>query len=462
MNPHLPSIASSELLILIRGGKRTGKTSLLKRMSGRPVSENYEASTITQTTTIRWKPESKPSTTVSITLLDVVSMNPRLTTTAHGTPHGIIVIYDPRDSESVTYAAHVIENTPTNIPVALLTNFQDLITADLHPTLRPFTNRCHSIASSMVTNLGLAELSHWLELPLALNIYNSYSKLFKHTTKEISRLKSMFAPGNANRVINLNAPKDEDDGFWSDDDNRNSFQKFSKAPNLQNITLYANNNNVNNNGLPEIRSVPELTDNTGPIDKDDELMQAIIQTASRSKTIIGKDEIDYDRPTRKPIHGIPSNAPPIASVNLQGITSSASTSLSASASNILNGGMNNYSYGQPTERKKHHHGGKSGERRRHHHRSANRSESQGSSGGAPPQIPLQPMQVQPRRLPQNAVVGPPPSSIRGDGKVPTVQQFQIQNQMMGRRDIPQQQQQIQQQSQKPVQQPQAFNDYDTI
>ena len=91
----------------------------------------------------------------------------------------------------------------------------------------------------------------------------------------------MFAPGNINRVINLNAHKDDDDGFWSDDD-KNPIQMFAKPK------------NQSNNNLPEIQQIPELTDNTGPIDKDDELMTAIIQTASKQKTIIGKDEIEYD------------------------------------------------------------------------------------------------------------------------------------------------------------------------
>ena len=250
-------------------------------MSGRAFTEEYEASTITQTTTIKWRPSNDSDSFVSITLLDVVSMNPRLTTTAHGAPQGIIVMYDPRDVNSVNYAVQLIENTPSNIPIALLTNFQDLITADLHPSLRKFTDRCYPIPSSMCTNLGLAELSHWLQLPLSLNIFHAYKKLLAHTNKEITRLKSMFAPGNVNRVINLNIAKDDDDGFWSDDE-KNPIQMFAKPKNQQ------------NNNLPEIQQVPELTDNTGPLDKDDELMTAIIQTASKQKTVIGKDEIDYD------------------------------------------------------------------------------------------------------------------------------------------------------------------------
>lgn len=335
MNPNLAKHASSELLILIRGGKRTGKTSLLKRMSGRPFSEEYEPSTITQTTTIKWRPQSGQSNIVSITLLDVVSMNPHLTTTAHGSPQGIIVMYDPRDSESVNYAVQVIENVPMSIPISLLTNFQDLITADLHPLLRPFTNRCYPISSSMITNLGLSELSHWLELPLSLNIFSAYSKLLNYSNKETVRLKSMFAPGNTSRILNLNSKKDEDDGFWSDDD-RNSFQMYSNPNKLRQI----------NNSLPDIQPMPELAEPSMVNEKDDDLMRQIIQTASSTKTVIGKDEIEFDNQKKNPL----------AMVNL---TMNSSQKL-----------------GNQSEKKRHHHSSSksSGERRKHHHKSSKKEE----------------------------------------------------------------------------------------
>lgn len=147
----------------------------------------------------------------------------------------------------------------------------------------------------------------------------------------------MFAPGNINRVINLNAHKDDDDGFWSDDD-KNPIQMFAKPK------------NQSNNNLPEIQQIPELTDNTGPIDKDDELMTAIIQTASKQKTIIGKDEIEYDNfamknQQQKQIQQIQPNIPQVAQQ-------------------------------QNTERKRHKHSSKnSGEKRHRHHKSSRKNDS---------------------------------------------------------------------------------------
>lgn len=428
MNPHLPKIASSELLILIRGDKRTGKTSLLKRMSGRPFTEEYEASTITQTTTIKWRPDSNSDSFVSITLLDVVSMNPRLTTTAHGAPQGIIVIYDPRDSSSVNYAVQLIENTPSNIPIALLTNFQDLITADLHPSLRKFTDRCYAISSSMCTNLGLAELSHWLQLPLSFNIFNAYKKLLTHTNKEITRLKSMFAPGNVNRVINLNVAKDDDDGFWSDDE-KNPIQMFAKP----------RNQSVNN--LPEIQQIPELTDNTGPIDKDDELMSAIIQTASKQKTVIGKDEIDYEN------YSLQNQQPP---QNQQQKTTLP----------LVVGQQQ-----QGTERKRHRHSSKNnGEKRRHHHKSSRKNDlsPQLSASGSNPNISQ--MYGNQQKVPQTIQMSPSEQArqlklnalgYQTSAPATSIYQHNQRNQQM------QQQQQQQQMQQKQVPQP-NLSGYDSI
>lgn len=292
MNPKLPAIAASQLLISIRGAKKTGKSSLQKRMCGKAVPETYTPTSITQTRTTHWTPRGKVGSTVTLTLLDVVSSNARVTATAHGMPHGVIVLYDPRDQESVNYAHQVIEETPRSIPIALLTNFQDVITADLHPLFRNYSERCYCISSSMVTNLGLAELAHWLELPLALNVYNAYHTLHTSCDREITRLKAMFTPGTHQVRVGMNPDAEDDLGFWSDDDTnldsqvrktlrRDKKRKKKELPDLDNIQLYA---------PPPTAARTEK----GEDEDVDELMKAIIQTASTSKKVVGLDEIDFD------------------------------------------------------------------------------------------------------------------------------------------------------------------------
>lgn len=278
-----------QLLISIRGAKQTGKSSLQRRMCGKPFTEEYSATTITQARVINFAPKTKPGTVVAITLLDVVSMNARIAATSHGLPHGVIVIYNPAVKETVDYALSVIQETPRNIPIALLTNFQDVATADLHPRFRPYVQRCFTIGSSMKTNLGLAELARWLELPFALSIYASYKQMHTHAQKEIKRLNAMFDPANPRVRVGVNPDGDNDDAFWSDDDTnllsqvkktrRQARTRMKELPDLENIQLYA---------PKPAEAVPEEKE-------EDELMQAIIQTAAKSKRVVGLDEIDFDK-----------------------------------------------------------------------------------------------------------------------------------------------------------------------
>jgi hypothetical protein len=235
---------SSCLLIMIRGFKKVGKTCLLRRMTGQAITETYVPTAITQQSTSIWRPKGRR---VSLTLLDVVSVSPRLSTSSHGVPHGVILMYDPRTPESVSYAADVIAHTSTTIPIAILTNFQDLITADLHPSLGDFSNRCVSIVSSMTTNLGLVELSRWLELPLSLNVFCFYRSALKDATSEIARLRNLFATGrkqvSQTRSVAV-APRpllidSNDDGFWSDDDHRSPRQSQNRREEYEEIQMYA-------------------------------------------------------------------------------------------------------------------------------------------------------------------------------------------------------------------------------
>ena len=260
MNLNQPQLARSELLIIIRGFRKTGKTSLLNLMSGKQQTSTYVATTLTQTSTMNWTPPSSPESRVNITLMDVVSMSANVSNTTHGVPNGIIVMYDPRDSESVSYAAKVIEETKPTIPIAILTNFQDVITASIHPILNNYKRRCYGIETSMVTNLGLEELNKWLELPWRLGIRNSYQNLINYVTKEILRLNSIFLPGvnrrlktvtkkdkknNENGIVEDGLISNENEGFWSDEDDN-----YSKYDENYEISLYPKEEKGNNVSNP--------------------------------------------------------------------------------------------------------------------------------------------------------------------------------------------------------------------
>ena len=307
-----PLGALNQLLIAIRGAKQTGKSSLQRRMCGKPFVETYTATSITQARTMRWVPRTKAGMVVTITLLDVVSMNPRVTATSQGMPHGVIVIYNPAEKDSIDYALKMIRETARNIPIALLTNFQDVVTTDLHPKFRSLTKRCFPIGTSMKTNLGLAELAKWLELPFALNIYNTYHNLYTMATKEVKRLNSMFDPENPKVRVGVVQDMDDEDGFWSDDDTNLASQikrtrrqqgktsaKRKELPDLENIQMYA----------PKQELAMESQKTQIGVKDDDDLMQAIIQTAASSKRVIGLDEIDFDKEHERRPQIVPPTAP---------------------------------------------------------------------------------------------------------------------------------------------------------
>lgn len=160
INSISPVKAFKEMLVLIRGYKQSGKAQLVKRMMAQPFKVEYEPTTITQTQQISWTSKNKQGEKIIITLLDVVSPNALITSTAQGNPNGIIVMYDPRDNNSLQYAIDVIEQTPKNIPLAVLSNFQNIIPTDMHPKLAYLSHRFYHISSSMKTNLGLLEVAN--------------------------------------------------------------------------------------------------------------------------------------------------------------------------------------------------------------------------------------------------------------------------------------------------------------
>lgn len=192
-------------------------------MTAKPFNADYNPTTITQTETIQWTFRAKLKDKTLITILDIVSPNPRLTSTAHGNPNGIILMYDPKEQSSVQYVIDVINTTPANIPIAVVTNYQDLIPTDMHPNLFPIKHKFYHINGSMKTNLGLAEIASWLEYPRMQQKYNIYKDLMNNSAREISRLNELFTPGEKHLLPMDNIKNDnfldepDADGFWSDD-----------------------------------------------------------------------------------------------------------------------------------------------------------------------------------------------------------------------------------------------------
>jgi hypothetical protein len=152
----------------------------------------------------------------------------------------------------------------------------------------------------MITNIGLAELSHWLELPLALNIYNAYSKLLASVNRDIQNLKIMFSPGSSTsrnmRYSTVLATEDEE-GFWSDDDGSHLSRRHPPVE----IELYATRH-LQPQPQPlrqQQPSVRQQQDKIPAINDEDDLMSAIIQTTANPRGSMGQDETDSDSKRRE-------------------------------------------------------------------------------------------------------------------------------------------------------------------
>jgi len=278
-----PSGLLSELSLHIRGDKKTGKSMLFHRMTANEFSQDYNPTAVSQTKVISWSPVDNSSEKISITLTDVVNPSPRVISS--GLPNGMLVLYDPRDINSVNYAFELINHTPETVPVALLTNFQDLITTDVHPKLRIHINRVFQVHSSMKTNLGLAEIAKWIELVRKTQKLNVYKSLYDQSVREINRLNEVFTYNPSGISQSLSTPESHDDnGFWSEDEEpvQKKKQHQKKKP-------------IKPKEPTELYIVPKIVQEKPKTNEDDDtFMNDLVEAAFVAKTPAGKDEFDSD------------------------------------------------------------------------------------------------------------------------------------------------------------------------
>ena len=116
---------SHQILIVIRGSRKVGKTSLLRAMNAKPFDPLYKPTPIMQATEILWKPFSYPDTIMKITVWDVVDhalkvqnqmpkqieLPDATTVDTYSRSNGIVILYDPRNDDSAEYAKKICANT---------------------------------------------------------------------------------------------------------------------------------------------------------------------------------------------------------------------------------------------------------------------------------------------------------------------------------------------------------------
>lgn len=192
-----------KIAIVIRGPRKTGKTTLITRMRGFAFDPEYQATPSIETTEIPWRSPARENILVAAWdtvehFLPQLDSKIQLDATNVDTiekADAVVIMIDNRSEESINLAEKLIINAPDNLPLAVFSNFMDLDNSSpLIPSkLMQYMGRFFFIPGSLKTNQGLVELSKWLTLPLlAAKAKHAYS-LHLSSEQETKALEDRFS-----------------------------------------------------------------------------------------------------------------------------------------------------------------------------------------------------------------------------------------------------------------------------
>jgi hypothetical protein len=177
-----------ESVILVRGSGRSGKSTLVSRMRGRPFDPSYSQTPAPLCFSIPWKSDSGQA--VNLKVWDVpesyFAANPRrlrdpAAAETLRTATGLVVLIDSRDRQSVKLCGSLLSEAPETLQIVVFSNFAD--EPDVAPLipepLRRYIGCFYFIPGSLKTNRGLIELSKWIRLPLIAAKRQMYADKFR-------------------------------------------------------------------------------------------------------------------------------------------------------------------------------------------------------------------------------------------------------------------------------------------
>ncbi|OHS95587.1 hypothetical protein TRFO_38311 [Tritrichomonas foetus] len=202
-----------KMLIVIRGTRKTGKTTLVTRMRGFAFDPAYQITPAVEITEIPWKSPSKENVLVTVwdtvekmtnTYDDSDDNTNRMDASSVDTlkkADGVVVMIDYHSGESVALAEEIIRTVPDDLPVAVFSNFMDLenSTPIIPMPLMQYMGRFFYIPGSLKSNMGLIELSKWLTAPLinakmkfALTMHQTVQAEFQSQNNELCKSAGLF------------------------------------------------------------------------------------------------------------------------------------------------------------------------------------------------------------------------------------------------------------------------------
>lgn len=184
-----------KMTIIIRGTRKTGKTTLVTRIKGFPFDEEYQSTSTIEITEIPWTSPDNENVIVNAwdtvehikSKIDVIPNQMDATSVDQiKKADGVVIMVDQFSDESIELAKQIIIEATDELPIAIFSNFMDIETATpVIPTaLTQYMGRFFYIPGSLKTNQGLAELAKWLSLPLLLAKSKLAYQAYEHSIEE--------------------------------------------------------------------------------------------------------------------------------------------------------------------------------------------------------------------------------------------------------------------------------------
>jgi hypothetical protein len=190
--PATPTLSQTsfdyESIILIRGSRKSGKSTLVSRMRGRPFNPTYEPTSTPVSSEIPWKTDSGQN--VKLKIWDVaeeyLTANPKrqrdptvVATLRDAT--GLVILLDSRSSESIELAENLLAEAPETVQTVVFSNFGDEegVVPVIPERLQSYIGCFYFIPGSLKTNRGLIELSKWIKLPTTAAKKRMYADKFR-------------------------------------------------------------------------------------------------------------------------------------------------------------------------------------------------------------------------------------------------------------------------------------------
>ncbi|KAK8835935.1 Rab-like protein 6 [Tritrichomonas musculus] len=263
-----------ESLIVIRGERRTGKSTLLTRMKGQNFNPNYTPTPGLEVYQFPWKLNSSHCNNVMISIWDVVEHSiPQQSTTetnpTNSAPlpdaqtidtlkraNGLVIMIDPRSPSSISLAEQLICEAPEECQIVVFSNFygEENVKGIIPMKLRSHIGRFSFIPGNLRTNLGLKQLAKWLQLPLLAAKRKMFADLFRAADNDLHSLEDEFyddAKGylsvqSAAQKIEASSPKmqsysylDQQNQSNISNSNSNSSVNYSEPSKLERPSVFA-------------------------------------------------------------------------------------------------------------------------------------------------------------------------------------------------------------------------------